>query len=97
MTRRRSGGDGDGERSERWQIERRDGEVKVEVPMTTVEKTSTTIEIGSVEDLEVLPPNRLEDAKTAIPNLEAQETVHRHNEIARKTMSDHHEKARHRR
>jgi hypothetical protein len=62
-----------------------------------VEKTSTTTETGSVEDLEVLLPNPLEDAKTVTPNLEAQETARRHDEAARKKTLDHQEKGLHRR
>jgi hypothetical protein len=89
MTRRRRDVDDGGERSERWQIERR-GE---EGPTAMVGKTGTTIETGSVEDLEVLPPNPLEDATTVIPGLEAQETAHHHIEIARTGMLDYQEKA----
>jgi hypothetical protein len=62
-----------------------------------VEKTSTMTETGSVEDLEVRPPNPLEDAKTVTPNLEAQETTCRHDEVARKKTLDHQEKGLHRR
>jgi hypothetical protein len=57
-----------------------------------VEKTSTTTETGSVEDLEVLPPNPLEDAKTVTPNLEAQGTARCHDEAVRKKTLGHQEK-----
>jgi hypothetical protein len=39
--------------------------------MRMVGGTGTTTGIGNVEDLEVLPPNPLEDEKTMTRNLEA--------------------------
>jgi hypothetical protein len=89
MTLRRRGVDEGEERSGRWQIERREEEGL----MTMVGKTSTTTEIGSAEDLEVLLPNPPDDAKTATPSLEAQEIAHHRVEIASTKISDHREKA----
>lgn len=89
MTRRRRDVDEGGERSGRWQIGRRDEEAL----MTMVGKTRTTIETGSVEDLEVLPPSPLEDAKLETPSLEARETAHHRVGIVRKEMPDRQEKA----
>jgi hypothetical protein len=64
--------------------------------MRMVGGTGTTTGIGNVEDLEVLPPNPLEDEKTMTRNLEAREIAH-HVEIARKETFDHREKALHHR
>jgi hypothetical protein len=89
MTLKKRGVDEGGERSGRWQIERREEEGL----LTVVGKTSMTTEIGSVEDLEVLPPNPPDGAKTATPNLEAQEIAHHRVEIAGTKISDHREKA----
>jgi hypothetical protein len=62
--------------------------------MTMIGKTSTTTEIGSVEDLEVRRPTPLEDdAKTVIRNLEAREIARHPVEIARIGRLGHQEKA----
>jgi hypothetical protein len=91
MTRARKDVAAGGERSGRWQIERRGERL-----MKMVGGTGTTTGIGNVEDLEVLAPNLLEDEKTMTRNLEAREIAH-HGEIARTEIFDHREKALHRR
>ncbi len=91
MTRARKDVAAGGERRRRWQIERRE-----EMFMRIAGGTGTTTGIGSVEDLEVLSPNLLEDEKTMTRNLEVREIAH-HGEIARTEIFDHREKALHRR
>ena len=62
--------------------------------MTTIGKTSTTTEIGSVEDLEVRRRSPLEDdAKTVIRNLEAREIAPPCVKIAKTGILGHQEKA----
>ena len=85
MTRTRKDVAVGGGRSEIWQIERRG-----EVLMRMVGGTSTTTGIENAKDLEAPPPIRLEDAKTMMRHVEAQE-------VARTEIIDHREKALHRR
>jgi hypothetical protein len=91
MTRARRDVAAGGERSGRWQIERRGERL-----MRMVGETGTTTGIGNVEDLAVLTPNLLEDAKIMMRNLEAREIAH-HGEIVKTETFDHQEKALHRR
>jgi hypothetical protein len=90
MTRARKDVAVGGERSGRWQIERRG-----EGLMRMVGRTGTTTGIGNVEDLEVLPQNPREDEKTMTRNLKAREIAH-HGEIARTETFNYREKALHR-